>query len=74
MALNPKKIGVTVRCETCKREKCPHGRSAPLGLSYCHDDECTGYKYKPKSGCLWPGESEADFGYPVCDDGVEVLD
>lgn len=66
MSLNPKKIGVAVTCKTCKRTKQPIGRSAPLGAYMC-DDECPGYRQSPKSGSLWPGESEADFGYPVCD-------
>jgi hypothetical protein len=68
--LNTNKIGVRVRCAVCDDVKKPIGRSAPLGTSYC-DDDCPGYHQPPYPGSLWPGESEADFGYPVGNDGVE---
>lgn len=59
------KVGVEVRCGTCGRQKQPHGRSAPLGHGLC-DSDCPGYNQEPKPGCLWPGETERDFGFPVC--------
>lgn len=60
------KVGIAVECTTCHRDKAPHGRSVPmLGPSYC-TDECIGYKADPMPGCLWPGETEEDFGYPIC--------
>jgi hypothetical protein len=37
--------------------------------SYC-TDECPGYRQPPYAGSLWPGETEAEFGYPVGDDGT----
>jgi len=40
---------------------------------YLCDWECRGYREVPLSGSLWPGESEADFGYPVNDDGTEII-
>jgi hypothetical protein len=58
-------VGVSVRCTVCGRTKKPHGRSAPLGLSWC-TDECEGYEFYPQPGCLWPGESGEEFGYEYC--------
>ena len=62
-------VGVIVRCGRCGHTKKPIGRSGPLGASYC-DDDCAGYREEPRPGSLWPGESEADFGYPVNADGT----
>ena len=61
-------IGIHVNCTTCGRTKAPHGRSVPLvgGSSYCTPDDCDGYSEAPLAGCLWPGETEEAFGYPVC--------
>ena len=69
--LSEKKVGVAVECAVCHRRKKPIGRdSRDNGLC---DGECEGYRQEPKPGSLWPGESEADFGYPVCDCcGVEA--
>jgi hypothetical protein len=30
------------------------------------DNDCEGYYAEPLPGCLWPGETDADFGYPSC--------
>ena len=65
------RVGISVECIICGLTKKPHGRSAPLGSSYC-DDDCYGYDMEPKPGCLWPGETEEDFGYKVCDNAVEA--
>jgi len=62
-------IGVAVECATCGDMKAPLGRSVPLGVSMCRD-ECSGYRSRPFPGSLWPGESEAQFGYPVGNDGT----
>lgn len=59
------RVGIRVECRVCGYEKKPHGRSAPLGDTLC-DDDCPGYSLDPKPGCLWPGETEAGFGYPIC--------
>jgi hypothetical protein len=67
--LRASRVGVRVRCGECGRTKKPIGRSEPLGVSYCND-ECHGYRNNPRPGSLWPGESEADFGYPVGADGT----
>jgi hypothetical protein len=64
------RVGKSIRCTVCGRRKKPHGRSAPMGYPVC-DDECSGYDLEPKVGCLWPGESEKDFGYPCCAEGTE---
>lgn len=69
--LNPRKVGVAVTCRTCGQRKAPVGRSVPLMMYLC-DHECQGYREEPRAGSLWPGESEADFGYPVADVGTEV--
>lgn len=62
-------FGIAVTCATCGRRKKPVGRSAPIGLSLC-DYDCEGFYRSPRSGSLWPGESEADFGYPVANVGT----
>ena len=69
MTLRENRVGVRVECQTCGYTKKPVGRSAPLGMHYC-DDECAGYRRSPYPGSLWPGESEADFGYAVSADGT----
>ncbi len=56
--------GFEVKCDTCDRTKQPVGRSAPPGMWLC-DPDCPGYYREPLASNLWPGESEADFGYPV---------
>jgi len=58
-------VGISVECTFCGRTKQPHGRSAPMGASYC-DIECEGYRRDPQAGCLWPGETQGDFGFAVC--------
>lgn len=68
--LNPNKFGVYVHCQKCGYQKKPIGRSAPIPM-YC-DDDCRNYRLEPYPGQLWPNESEADFGYPVGDDGTEI--
>lgn len=72
-SLNPNKVGIAVECVVCHRRKTPRGRSAPLEManSLC-DHGCPGYDQEPRAGSLWPGESEADFGYPVGNDGSRV--
>jgi len=67
----PTKVGIAVECVVCGLRKVPRGRSAPLEManSMC-DYECHGYYQKPFVGCLWPGETDADFGYPCGDDGI----
>jgi hypothetical protein len=37
-----------------------------MQITYC-DEECDGYNLDPKPGCLWPGETEEEFGYPICE-------
>ena len=59
------RIGIEVCCSACGHVKKPHGRSAPLGSVYC-DESCPGYELEPKPGCLWPRETEADFGFKIC--------
>jgi hypothetical protein len=57
-------FGFRAVCKICGRGKAPRGRSVPFGLSMC-DRECEGYDQEPYPPHLWPGESEADFGFPV---------
>ena len=70
------KVGVTVTCSVCGQMKNPVGRSAPLGTSYCEPrwygspGGCEGYYREPFPGSLWPGETEAEFGYPVGRNGT----
>jgi len=70
--LSTKKWGMAVRCNQCGHRKAPIGRSVPLGLHMCHASECEGYRQPPYPGSLWPGETEADFGYPVDDNGTNL--
>lgn len=74
--LSDKKVGVAVECATCGLRKKPVGRSipAPTVGTYCCPRRCEGYSEEPCPGSLFPGESEADFGYPVGEDGVEYIE
>ncbi len=63
--------GMAVRCAVCGHTKAPVGRSVPAEIYRC-DSECEGYRRPPYPGSLWPGETEADFGYPVSDDGTNL--
>lgn len=69
MALSSDKIGAVVTCAVCGYTKKPIGRDTPLNWYAC-DRECKGYAMEPYPSQLWPGESEAEFGYPVGDDGT----
>jgi len=65
------KIGIAVYCEVCGLRKKPYGRSAsPVMANSLCDDDCAGYLSEPKPGDLWPGETEAEFGFCVGDDAV----
>jgi hypothetical protein len=70
MSLSQSRIGVYVYCRRCHNQKKPVGRSGPMELRYCTDDSCDGYWTPPLPGSLWPGETEADFGYPVKPEGT----
>ena len=67
-------IGIRVTCAICGRTKKPHGRSAPMASSYCDANECEGYYLDPVPGCLWPGETDEDFGFPCCSAATRPLD
>ena len=66
------RIGISVECAMCRRTKQPHGRSAPMGSSFC-DDDCDGYDQDPQAGCLWPGETEEDLGFAICSNATKDL-
>ena len=68
------KRGIKVLCIICERIKAPHGRSAPHDMPLCRTDQCIGYDADPKPGCLWPGETAEDFGYPCCDNATEAIE
>lgn len=72
MVTEPTKVGISVKCATCGRDKEPHGRSAPMYSSGC-DNDCEGYYAEPLPGCLWPGETDADFGYHSCDSATRPM-
>jgi hypothetical protein len=65
-------VGISVKCTVCGLTKKPHGRSAPTEMAngLC-DDDCPGYNKPPMPGCLWPGETEAQIGFPICDHATE---
>ena len=66
------KVGVSVRCKTCGINKAPRGRSIPFGSFLCGPD-CAGFDQDPKPGDLWPGETDADFGYACGDNATEPI-
>ena len=69
------RIGIVVRCATCGNEKQPHGRSVSPLMVYCSPySGCPGYEQDPKPGCLWPGETEDDFGFIICNNGVKLYE
>lgn len=67
------RVGIRVKCTVCHQTKAPHGRSTPLYGYYC-DFECPGYNLDPKPGCLWPGETSEEFGFPFCNDATIETD
>lgn len=69
------RVGIRVYCTTCKLMKAPHGRSISDAMhgTLC-DSECKGYYDQPLSGDLWPGETEKEFGYPVCRSATEEVE
>lgn len=71
-ALRADCFGYSATCTVCGRGKQPVGRSAPIGMMMCNPHHpiidphgCVGYNQEPLPSHLWPGESEADFGYRV---------
>ncbi len=68
----PTRIGIRVVCEKCGAAKQPHGRSAPMDSMYC-DGSCPGYELAPFPGCLWWGETDANFGYESCDRATRAM-
>jgi len=68
------KEGISVNCTVCGLRKKPHGRSAAdaMANSLC-DYECQGYQKEPLPGCLWPMETDEDFGYPCCDNATRPI-
>jgi hypothetical protein len=64
------KIGIAVTCTVCGATKKPVGRAAPLGFHYC-ELECPGYHAEPLPGSLWPGETDAEFGFPCGDNATD---
>lgn len=69
--LNPRKVGIRVTCAKCGYTKKPNGRSAPICPVFC-DGDCDGYWEPPHVDSLWPGESEADFGFQAQNYGVII--
>lgn len=73
------RIGITVTCTVCRKQKKPHGRSGPMVMSFCEpnhfgeQDGCAGYDQPPLVGDLWPGETCADFGFTHCHDGTRQI-
>ena len=63
------KVGIAVRCVTCGMTKAPRRRSVPFGSFLC-ESACTGFNEDPQPGDLWPGETDADFGYPCSDNAT----
>ena len=74
------RVGIAVTCARCQRMKKPIGRDARAGAGdYCTAtwasalDGCEGYYATPFPGALWPGETEADYGYPVGRNGTREV-
>jgi hypothetical protein len=69
------KVGIAIYCTTCRRMKCPRGRSQPIYASYCESlGYCPGWEQEPKVGDLWPNETDEQFGYPSSDVGTVPCD
>ncbi len=68
------KKGIAVYCQVCGLRKKPRGRSAGAAMasSLC-DDECPGYQKEPLPGDLWPGETDADFGFSCSDNATRPI-
>lgn len=68
------RVGTTVYCTICPRPKAPHGRSVSIASAngFC-SDECRGYNLNPAPGCLFDGETEKDFGYPICSNATKEV-
>ena len=64
--------GIEVTCTTCGRTKKPIGRDS-MSNDGCTREECDGYSAEPYPGCLWPGETEWDFGYRCGDSATEEI-
>lgn len=72
--MKPTKKGIRVTCSTCLQTKAPRGRSVATAAANSHcDHECPGYNQPPLVGSLWPGETDADFGFPCSNDGTEPV-
>lgn len=73
------KVGIAVTCAVCGRQKAPHGRSVPDLKTYCESrlkgerGYCEGYRQSPDAGCLWPGETDADFGFHCCNAATKPI-
>ena len=58
------RVGTTIICVTCGKRKAPVGRSvSPAEANSLCNHECSGYMKEPVPDYLFPGESDADFGY-----------
>lgn len=75
-----KRIGISVECADCHRQKRPRGRSAPMGMVMCNPNGlnnifagCGGYWKEPLVGDLWPRETEMDWGYRFTLDGTREM-
>ena len=68
------RIGISVECAVCHRTKAPRGRSLPCqwASSRC-DWDCPGYRLDPQAGSLFPGETEAEFGFPIGPEGTREM-
>ena len=75
------RVGIEVRCSVCGKPKAPHGRSLPIPehRQWCEANflnqalQCPGYYADPQSGCLFPGETEDDYGYECCNNATEEI-
>lgn len=68
------RVGISVSCLKCGRDKSPHGRSVPdlRADAYCTEGGgCSGYWDAPLPGCLWPRETEEEFGFNICGNAVK---
>lgn len=73
--MTPTKVGISVECVVCHKIKAPRGRSvgAMAHSSYCQDDLCSGYWAHPCPGDLFPGETDAEFGFKCSDNATRKL-
>ena len=70
-ALSKTKVGISVDCVVCGKQKKPRGRDAPVSSPYCTYG-CTGYQKEPLPDHSGLVNRRPNSGYFVGECGVET--